>query len=57
MMSLFHWLLVTGLLPSQHGLTESLISGLALIGCFALLLGLGYMLLGPLWVRRHTHLH
>jgi hypothetical protein len=57
MMTMLHSLVVTGLLPSLDGLPAPLVSGLALIGCFALLLGFGYLALGPWWLRRQRHLH
>jgi hypothetical protein len=57
MTSLLHFMLAVGLLPSRHDLPTSLGSGLIVVGCFALLLGLGYTILGPMWVRRHTHMH
>jgi hypothetical protein len=57
MTSLLHPILVLGFVLSGQDPSTSLFSGLPLVGCFALLLGLGYVVLGPMWVRRHRHLH
>jgi hypothetical protein len=57
MTSLLHSILAVGLLPAHHDPPTSLSSGLMVVGCFALLLALGYAILGPMWVRRRTHIH
>ena len=48
---------VSGVLVSRHDLQVSLLSGLPLVGLFALLLGSGYVLLARRWVGRGRHLH
>jgi len=46
-----------GLMAVQQGLPVPLVAGLALVGCFALLLASGYVTLGLIYARRYMHRH
>jgi hypothetical protein len=48
---------VVGFWLSDHGLPASSLSGLPIVGVFALLLGVGYMLLAHRWPGPGRHLH
>ena len=58
MSALLHPLLVAfALLLPQGGVSMSVLSGLCWVGVFALLLGLGYVLLAQRWMGHHRHPH
>jgi hypothetical protein len=59
-MSALPHLATVGALLSTHSvphLRTSLLSGLSMVGVFALLLGAGYLLLAHRWPGRSKHLH
>ena len=58
MIALWHPLsVVVGFWLSEHALPASSLSGLPMVAFFALLLGVGYLLLAHRWVGRGRHLH